>query len=39
MADDLDEPVREGPAGRNAPCPCGSGLRYRECCSGKKTIH
>ena len=22
-------------AGRNAPCPCGSGLKYKKCCLGK----
>jgi len=22
--------------GRNAPCPCGSGLKYKKCCLGKK---
>jgi len=21
-----------GPVGRNAPCPCGSGLKYKKCC-------
>ena len=21
--------------GRNAPCPCGSGLKYKRCCEGK----
>ena len=21
--------------GRNAPCPCGSGLKYKKCCLGK----
>lgn len=21
--------------GRNAPCPCGSGLKYKDCCAGK----
>ncbi|MEN8244579.1 MAG: type I methionyl aminopeptidase [Thermodesulfobacteriota bacterium] len=21
--------------GRNAPCPCGSGLKYKRCCAGK----
>ena len=25
--------AREPPAvGRNAPCPCGSGLKYKKCC-------
>jgi len=23
---------------RNAPCPCGSGLKYKKCCLGKKRI-
>ena len=27
------EPVRTGPkVGRNAPCPCGSGKKYKQCC-------
>ena len=24
--------------GRNAPCPCGSGKKYKKCCLGKKTF-
>ena len=24
--------------GRNDPCPCGSGLKYKKCCLGKNTI-
>jgi hypothetical protein len=24
-------------ADRNSPCPCGSGLKYKRCCLGKKT--
>jgi uncharacterized protein len=28
--------VRGGPAvGRNDPCPCGSGRKYKKCCLGK----
>ena len=23
--------------GRNAPCPCGSGLKYKRCCALKST--
>lgn len=23
---------------RNAPCPCGSGLKYKRCCLGKETL-
>ncbi|MGB5708251.1 MAG: UPF0149 family protein [Arenicellales bacterium] len=30
---------RENPKiGRNAPCPCGSGKKYKQCC-GKATLH
>lgn len=29
----LDEKV-----GRNAPCPCGSGLKYKKCCMGKNVL-
>jgi preprotein translocase subunit SecA len=26
-------PVRAGPkVGRNDPCPCGSGKKYKQCC-------
>ena len=35
------EPVRRSKVGRNAPCPCGSGLKYKKCCgSGSpSTLH
>jgi SWIM/SEC-C metal-binding protein len=23
--------------GRNAPCPCGSGKKYKKCCGSRKT--
>lgn len=26
------EPVRKAKIGRNDPCPCGSGLKYKKCC-------
>jgi hypothetical protein len=29
---------RPGKAGRNEPCPCGSGKKYKRCCGGA-TIH
>ena len=30
------KPVRLGPkVGRNEPCPCGSGKKYKKCCLGK----
>lgn len=25
--------VRKAAAGRNDPCPCGSGLKYKRCCA------
>ncbi len=25
-------------SGRNDPCPCGSGLKYKKCCMGKKVM-
>ncbi|MGI9502065.1 MAG: UPF0149 family protein [Geminicoccaceae bacterium] len=25
--------------GRNAPCPCGSGLKYKKCCGSPQTLH
>ena len=25
--------------GRNAPCPCGSGLKYKKCCGSSTTLH
>jgi len=29
-------PVRDRPeAGRNDPCPCGSGLKFKKCCLKK----
>ncbi len=31
--DQSQEPVRRGPkVGRNDPCPCGSGKKYKNCC-------
>lgn len=32
----LSEKAKAGPkTGRNAPCPCGSGRKYKKCCLGK----
>lgn len=34
-SDDLDEPIDSEPPrkpGRNEPCPCGSGRKYKKCC-------
>lgn len=25
--------------GRNEPCPCGSGKKYKKCCIDKETTH
>lgn len=32
------EPIKKGSAepGRNEPCPCGSGKKYKQCCLKKK---
>ena len=29
---------REAKVGRNAPCPCGSGKKYKRCCLGKPQL-
>jgi yecA family protein len=29
------EPARSEKIGRNQPCPCGSGRKYKKCCGGK----
>ncbi|MBN1466912.1 DUF1186 domain-containing protein, partial [candidate division KSB1 bacterium] len=35
--DILDQsPLRSEKTGRNEPCPCGSGLKYKKCCWGKE---
>ena len=31
------EPTRTTKVGRNAPCPCGSGKKYKRCCGA--TVH
>jgi uncharacterized protein len=31
---------REGPKpGRNDPCPCGSGKKFKKCCGAASTLH
>ena len=37
-------PTRSTPAistkvGRNEPCPCGSGKKYKKCCGGPRSVH
>ncbi|MGB2727569.1 MAG: SEC-C metal-binding domain-containing protein [Halobacteriota archaeon] len=29
---------KEKEIGRNDPCPCGSGKKYKKCCLGKDTV-
>jgi len=29
---------KTAPAGRNDPCPCGSGKKFKKCCLGKKRV-
>ncbi|MDQ2723982.1 MAG: SEC-C domain-containing protein [Actinomycetota bacterium] len=33
---DLDRPYRQ--AGRNQPCPCGSGRKFKECCARHRSV-
>ncbi|MGA9163533.1 MAG: UPF0149 family protein [Thiobacillus sp.] len=33
-------PIRKAPEpGRNDPCPCGSGKKYKKCCGADETLH
>jgi serine-type anaerobic sulfatase-maturating enzyme len=32
IANRADVTTNQGRVGRNAPCPCGSGLKYKKCC-------
>ncbi len=34
-----DDGVRAGKVGRNMPCPCGSGQKYKRCCGAVPTSH
>ena len=38
ISTDRPEPGGTGKIGRNDPCPCGSGKKYKRCCGGA-TIH
>jgi len=34
LADTVPQPYRAPPkVGRNDPCPCGSGRKYKKCCA------
>ena len=35
LASNKPQNRKEGTVGRNAPCPCGSGKKYKKCCMGK----
>lgn len=40
LADRRPQPLRrEAAPGRNDPCPCGSGKKYKKCCGGAATLH
>ncbi|RUM87312.1 MAG: hypothetical protein DSZ24_06470, partial [Thermodesulfatator sp.] len=30
------EPIRRQKIGRNDPCPCGSGKKYKKCCGRRQ---
>ncbi|WP_281279526.1 SEC-C metal-binding domain-containing protein [Aquibacillus sediminis] len=30
--DDKQQPIQQPKVGRNDPCPCGSGKKYKKCC-------
>jgi tetratricopeptide (TPR) repeat protein len=32
-------PLRKEKIGRNDPCPCGSGRKYKKCCLNKADVH
>ena len=33
------EPASSDKVGRNEPCPCGSGKKFKKCCGAPKTLH
>ena len=33
----IEVPAKRAKIGRNDPCPCGSGKKYKRCCLGKQT--
>jgi uncharacterized protein len=33
------QPARSEKIGRNQPCPCGSGKKYKKCCGGFRQVH
>jgi len=41
IADEPQQPYRRqtGKVGRNDPCPCGSGKKYKKCCGAAANLH
>jgi yecA family protein len=35
--EDMQQPVQSAKVGRNEPCPCGSGKKYKRCCGSPAT--
>ena len=35
----VPRPAKSEKVGRNTPCPCGSGRKFKRCCGGSKTVH
>jgi preprotein translocase subunit SecA len=36
--DEIPQPAVSNKIGRNDPCPCGSGKKYKMCCMNKLTL-
>ena len=39
MIADAERKQAPGPVGRNDPCPCGSGRKFKKCCGGCKPLN
>jgi uncharacterized protein YecA (UPF0149 family) len=37
MLREQDRRQRQATAGRNDPCPCGSGIKFKKCCGADKS--
>ena len=33
------KPTKSNKVGRNEPCPCGSGKKFKKCCGSSTTFH
>jgi preprotein translocase subunit SecA len=38
-SEESENAVSGNKIGRNDPCPCGSGMKYKKCCGASKTVH